>query len=265
MMDNQNIIHIFGVLTYCFYFLFTLLQFFKFKKAFYSFLNIGIISNLIFLFACFKTEIGQAEGSILFESHPALILLMSSFVFFLSLLFYRKGRAIIVKWFSLTALLFGISGSILLHKVGVGQVYELSPLLIIHILISLVSQVFLVLLIVTSILLFSVDRKLKLKGKVEDLSQYPALIPTEKFWLRIAKMSILFLLGSIVTGFIQLGSINFPTKIIFAFLNFIALVFILLVYRNSKLSIGKISFFSAISLMLLMAFQILIRAKLFIF
>ena len=266
MISQNNLIHLCALIALLSYLQYCLSQFFnsssfnphRFGKSFFK---LGLLANFIFLFLVLQTEIGQSETSYVFESHPALVLLLVSFVFFFALNFVTLSSVLLVRFFSLGALLFFLIGAILLHREGLSRVYELSPLLIMHILISLISQVFLLLTFILSILIVVLDRGLKEKGLISDFSAYPPLVPTQNIWAKALGLGCVSFSIAILTGIVQTGGLVFSFKILTAFLSLLGLLLAFFLYRMTKVSLARVTLWLSIYIAIVFTFQVLVRYK----
>jgi len=264
MEGTNSLIHSFGIFSFIAYLFYVGIQLFRgsdrrLRKLASLSLFIGLVSNLILIYQVLQTDIAKLEDSIFIQSHPSLLLLLVATVIFLLVFIFEPGSLFVRKIISLVTFFIFILGALFLHQAIANRIYELSPILIVHILVSLISQVYLVFIFLISLVLVFVDKNLKSKKITSSESDYPPLLPTEKLWLRVIGQGIAVLGLSIFTGLLQVGGFTYSGKLLFAFMGLIGLLLAYLAYKFTTIKASMISLSLAVLILLIFVLQILSR------
>ncbi|HMO17632.1 MAG TPA: hypothetical protein PKA63_05410 [Oligoflexia bacterium] len=165
-----------------------------------------IICHALLVLLLFSQEVvrlnvsGYSFGdSLVFESSPSLLLITSSFVFFLVLGFLPNKTVAFFRFSLIFGVVIFILGGMGIHSGESFPTYRLSPPLIFHITFSILSQVLVYLLVISAIVLSLTHRHLKRRDMLS-LAGYPAMASIESMFMWLLKITFAVLLVSLISG-----------------------------------------------------------------
>jgi len=259
MSTNLNLIHLLTLLSLGLYSI-SLFLFWKNNNIEIRerFLISGISFHFVVLLFIILQELGGTNEALRFESSPALLISICSFFIFLLFALQKERSPLFCRVVLTSALTLNIIGVTSLHSEFGASSYDLSLLLITHIFSSVLAQVSVVFTLVFSLLLVIVHQALK-RRKTKQLQSLPALVPLERMFVRTVHGSFILLLISLLTGFIQQGSLDLSLKLLFSISYFIMCLMTIVIINVKKLSTPRIAYGVFLIAAFLLLSQLLFR------
>jgi ABC-type uncharacterized transport system permease subunit len=222
-------------------------------------LQSGLLFQFLGLSLLIFQEYGGSDTTPTIVSSPALFLLFCSFVIFLFFTLMKERSRLFTVFFISIGLVLFVTGSLFLHSKTGSLTYEISALLLVHILFSLFSQVSIFFVLSISFLVVLVHGALKRK-KYQELSHMPALVPLERMLITSLQGVVFFLVISLVTGAMQIkGGGDGTTKLMFSLAYFLCYLVALFFLFKKKIAIPVLSQILLFSTLILIFMQLMLR------
>ncbi len=250
-----TLIHFFSVFSLALYVvLFFLLVFSERKKLSEIFLLSGIITQFVAIFFLVSTEYRIHETGSTIDSSPSLLLLICSLVVFLLFYIVRERSKVFAASFVGLGIIIFILGSLGLHSRGGAFTYEISSILLVHILFSVLSQVSVFFVLLLSFLIVVLHRRLKKKQL--GVLHLPNLSALEKMLTGSLQGVAFFLVISLVSGAVQKELLDVHIiKLLFSLGYFICFSIALVLIHRKMIAIPVLSFYLFISTLVLLFSQ----------
>ena len=225
------------------------------KRFISTFLVLGLLSQILILILVLDSNLALQEESIRFTVNFSWMLMFCSMLILLTFVLTEDGSPYHTRLF------FNFSGLLLIlsllgfHISQPGQQYELKPLLSVHIVVSILSQVSVYFVFCLSLLVFSLNKLLKNKTKL--LSRLPSLVPTQRLLQSGEYIATFLLLSSIVSG-VFITDVTFGglyLKFLFSFLLLLLLCASIVGRKLLKVSLSKLNNYSLLAWALILSLQ----------
>lgn len=259
MSTNLNLIHLLTLLSLGLYTVSIFLFWKSYSEEIRERILISAISfHFVVLLIIILQELGGDTEAVRFESSPALLISICSFFIFLLFSMQKERSPLFCRVVLISALALNMIGVASLHSEFGASSYDLSLLLITHIFSSVLAQVSVVFTLVFSVLLVIVHQALK-RRKTKQLQSLPALVPLERMFIRTIHGSFILLLISLLTGFIQQGSLDLSLKLLFSISYFTMCLVTIVLIHVKKLSTPRIAYGVFLIATFLLSTQLLFR------
>lgn len=222
-------------------------------------LGIGLLSQFISLLLLITTEYKVQNTVSTIDSSPSLLLFMCSFLLILFCYLSRERSRVFTLSFITPGVLLFILGAFYFHGASRSVTYEVQPVLLIHIVFSIFSQLSVFFILILSFLTMLLHKTLK-KRKLGVL-HLPNLQSLEKMLIASLQGIVLFLSVALVSGILQGGDLlrEHFTKFLFSLLYFAIYLLALFLYGKKKISLPVLSFYLFTSTLLLLVAQFIYR------
>jgi ABC-type uncharacterized transport system permease subunit len=256
---SYTLIHLLSVVSLIVYAASLLLLYSSSERKFSTvFLLIGVFSHFLSLLVLISTEYRIQESVRTIDSSPSLLLIVCSFVIFLLYLLSGERSRLFSACFIGIGILLFILGGASLHSGAGSLTYEVSAVLLVHILFSVVSQVSVFFVLIFSFLILVLHQNLK--KKIIAARTLPDLVTLEKMLVSSLQGALVFLVVSLATGVFQKELLDVHiVKLLFSLGYFMFFAIAIFLIQMKKLVVPVLSFYLFTSTFVLLMCQFFYR------
>lgn len=225
------------------------------KRFITTILALGLLSQILILILVLDSNLAIQEESIRFTLNFSWLLMFCSMLILLTYVLTEDGSPYHARLFFYFSFLLLIMSLIGFHLSRPGMQYELKPLLSLHIVVSILSQVSVYFVYCLSLLVLFLNKLLKNKTRL--VARLPSLVPTHKLLQSGEYIAALLLICSILTG-LFITEIKFDgvhLKYIFSLLFLFVLFSSILARKYFKLPAFKLNYYNLLAWTLLLSLQ----------